>query len=81
MRTGFLGLMVFVFVVCYFFKQSIRIIKINKNAGFAMLLIMIDMMINSLAETAFFNPTALMLFVLFGVCEAEAELEKGTKGY
>lgn len=80
-QFGFLGLMVFVFVVCYFFKQSIRIIKINKNAGFAMLLIMIDMMINSLAETAFFNPTALMLFVLFGVCEAEAELKKGTKGY
>lgn len=75
-QFGFLGCVVFVLVVYYFVKQSLKILELDKNAGFAMLLIVIDMLINSLAETAFFNPTALLFFVLFGSCEAEAELEK-----
>ena len=66
----------FIFIIYYFVKQSIKTIKINKNAGFSMLLIMLYMIINTLAETAFFNPASLLLFILFGLFEAEAELEK-----
>lgn len=75
-QFGIFGLAVFIFVVYYLIKRSLMVLKVNKNAGFTMLLIMINMLINSLAETAFFNPTALLFFVLFGICEAEALLEK-----
>lgn len=79
-QFGFLGLVAFIIVMCCLVKRSLVILKISKNAGFAMLLIMINMLINSLAETAFFNPTVLLLFILFGSCEAEAILEKSQKG-
>lgn len=78
-QFGVLGLVAFIFIVYYLVKRSLVILKVNKDAGFAMLLIMINTLINSLAETAFFNPTALLFFVLFGICEAEALLEKKTE--
>jgi len=79
-QFGFLGLIMFILIVYYFIEKSIKMFAMNRNAGFAMLLIMINMIINSLAETAFFNPTALLLFILFGICEAEADLEYRGRG-
>ena len=74
-QFGFIGLIIFIYVVYIFIKRCLMTIRINKNSGFGMLLIMINMLINSMAETAFFNPNALLFFVFFGVFEAEAELK------
>lgn len=70
-QFGYIGLILFVLVVCLLFRQSIDVVRLDRYAGFAMLMIMINMVINSLAESAFFNPTALLLFIMFGIYEAE----------
>lgn len=75
-QFGFFGLLVFIAILYCFFYQSFLIIKQNKRAGFTMLMVLIGMLINSFAETAFFNPTAMSFFIIFGMCEAEAMLER-----
>lgn len=70
-QFGFFGTILFVAVLCYLLVCCLRKLKCNIAAGFAMLAIMINMLINSMAESSFFNPASFLLFIIFGLCEAE----------
>ena len=71
-QFGWIGTIVFVLFIVGLFFLCFRTIRKHRYAGFSMLVIMIDMMINSIAETAFFNPASMLLFMLFAVFEAES---------
>lgn len=70
-QFGVLGLILFIFIIIYFVKLSIKKMKSNKNAGVAMLMTIVYLLITSVAESSFFNPTALLFFMLFAVYEKE----------
>ena len=70
-QFGILGLILFLFIIIYFLKLSMRKMRLNKNAGFAMLMTIVYLLITSIAESSFFNPTALLFFMLFAVYEKE----------
>ena len=38
-----------------------------------MLMILVNMLINSMAESSFFNPASMLLFAIFGLIEAETQ--------
>lgn len=68
---GIIGLIIFLIVILYFLKTSIKKIKQNQVAGFAMLMILAYSLITSFAESSFFNPVSLLMFMLFAVYEKE----------
>lgn len=68
-QNGWLGLMLFVLVIAYFLKYAIIQMKIYALSGMAMLGIVIYMLVASIAETSFFNPVALIFFMMFAVFE------------
>lgn len=68
-QFGWLGTVVFVIVVVMLLILAVKKMKKNLYAGFGMLIIMVFMLINSTAESSFFNPTSLFLFMLFGLFE------------
>ncbi len=70
-QFGFVGTILFVAIVVCFVILCIRKLKTNRVAGFSMLAILINMLINSMAESSFFNPASFLLFIAFGVFEAE----------
>jgi hypothetical protein len=70
-QSGFIGLVFFFLIICYFLLISIRKLKINRDAGFAMLMTIVYLLITSVAESSFFNPTAFLFFILFAVYEKE----------
>ena len=70
-QFGIIGTVLFVGVLILFFFFCIRSLKRNRIAGFAMLMILINMLINSTAESSFFNPASMLLFAIFGLIEAE----------
>lgn len=76
-QLGVFGTLIFIFAIYFFMKQAIGTIRVNRSAGFAMLMIMVNMLINSVAETAFFNPTAFLLFIMYGVFEGETKILTG----
>ncbi len=71
-QFGFLGAIIFCIVIFLFLKKVIRILKNDKQSGFILLMIMIYMLISSLAETSFFNPTSMLLFFIFAYIEINA---------
>lgn len=71
-QFGFIGFLVFVYLVYRLAKHSFVVFKYDKRNGFAMIAVLIYMLITSFAETSFFNPTSFLLFILFGIFEAEA---------
>lgn len=78
-QFGLGGLLLFVFIIIILIGYILRVIKINTKSGFAMLMIMVYYLIASIAESAFFNPTALLMFLMFGTFEAEGERMKYKK--
>ena len=70
-QFGFIGLVFLFLIICYFLLISIRKLKINRDAGFAMLMTIVYLLITSVAESSFFNPTAFLFFILFAVYEKE----------
>lgn len=70
-QYGFIGAIVFVLVILLFLFWSINKMKKEVNAGFAMLMILVYCLVASLAETSFFNPTSLLMFMLFAIFETE----------
>lgn len=70
-QFGIIGTLIFILIVTYFVLISIRKFKFNKNAGYAMLMTLIYLLITSVAESSFFNPTAFLFFILFAVYEKE----------
>lgn len=68
-QFGFLGFIVFVGIILYFLIFALKKFKINKKAGFAMLMTLIYLIIASFAETSFFNPTSLLFFIMFAIYE------------
>lgn len=72
-QFGFVGTILFLFVVGIYIKKSVDVFVINRRKGVAMLAIMIYMIIISLAETSFFGPVSLLYFMLFGIFEKEIE--------
>lgn len=72
-QFGWIGTVVFVIVVVLLLILAIRKIKKNVYAGYGMLAIMVFMLINSTAESSFFNPTSFFLFILFGLFETRPD--------
>lgn len=72
-QFGWIGTVIFVIVVALFLIWAMRKLKKNIHAGFGMLMIMVLMLINSTAESSFFNPTSLFLFLLFGLFETRPD--------
>lgn len=70
-QFGFIGTVLFVALVSLFLIYSIRKLRRNTMAGFSMLAIMVNMLINSIAESSFFNPASFLLFMVFALCETE----------
>lgn len=52
-QFGILGLILFLFIIIYFLKLSMRKMRLNKNAGFAMLRTIVYLLITSIAESVF----------------------------
>ena len=77
-QFGLLGTVLFVVVLVLLFNGVLKTLKTRPKAGFAMLLIFINMLINSTAESSFFNPASFLLFILFGLLETkEQSTQKG----
>lgn len=72
-QFGWLGTAVFVTLVVLLVVLAMRKLKKNVYAGFGMLIILVLMLINSTAESSFFNPTSLFLFLLFGLFETRPD--------
>jgi hypothetical protein len=70
-QFGVIGLICFIFVICCLFSLAIYKSKSNKASGMAMIMTLIYMIITSLAESSFFNPISLLMFILFGLYEME----------
>ena len=68
---GIIGAMIFLMVILYFLKIALKQIKQNRLSGLAMLMTMIYCLITSLAESSFFNPSSLLMFMLFALYEKE----------
>lgn len=68
-QFGFIGTIIFVVVILYFMRLSLIKMKINLLQGFAMLMTMIYLLIASVAESSFFNPTAFLFFIMFAIYE------------
>ncbi|MDD6655876.1 MAG: hypothetical protein PUE95_01020 [Lachnospiraceae bacterium] len=68
-QFGIIGTFIFVYIIVIFIKKCIKKFKTDRKAGMAMLMVMIYMFIISIAEAAFFGPTALLMFMLFAVFE------------
>lgn len=77
-QFGLIGTLLFVGVLILFVIYSIKALKKNLLAGFSMLMILINMLINSTAESSFFNPASFLLFIIFGLLEAENRISPNT---
>lgn len=75
-QFGVIGTALFVAVLVLLFKSTLKTLRSRPKAGFSMLLIFINMLINSTAESSFFNPASFLLFILFGLME-EKDIEPG----
>lgn len=72
-QFGWIGTLVFVLLVVLLLNLAIKKMKKSLFAGYGMLAIMVLMLINSMAESSFFNPTSLFLFILFGLFETRPD--------
>ena len=68
-QFGIIGTILFIVVLILLFKSILKTLNKRPKAGFAMLLIFINMLINSTAESSFFNPASFLPFILFGLLE------------
>lgn len=69
-QTGVFGTIAFLTVLIYFIKRLFVCFQKDKVGTFAMGTILVYLLIASTAETSFFNPTSLLLFMIFGGIEA-----------
>ena len=72
-QYGFIGTIIFVLVIGLFLYWSITKMKTSINSGFAMLMILLYCFITSLAESSFFNPASMLMFMLFAAFEADKQ--------
>lgn len=70
-QFGYIGLLLFLVIVFYLFKMAFQLKKADRSDYVATLSILIYMMIVSTSESAFFNPNAVPIFIIFGllVCQ------------
>ena len=71
---GLLGTAIFIYIIALFGKKCLN--KFNRRefgSGFIMLMIITYMVITSLAETSFFNPTSMLIFIIFAFCEVKSK--------
>ena len=78
-QFGLIGTGVFIFILITLIKIAIRVLKKDKARGFSMVMIMSYYLITSTAESGFFNPTALLMFLMFGALETERDLSSRFK--
>lgn len=70
-QFGLIGTILFWILVFNFVQKALKKYKYDKNGGFSMLMIFVYMLITSMAESAFFNPAALLMIMLFAIFETE----------
>lgn len=70
-QFGFLGFLIFLYIIYCFLKTGTKMFLENKYAGFTLIIIVINMLINSLGESSFFNQSSFLIFIIFGAIEAE----------
>lgn len=68
-QFGVIGTVLFMGIVVSFVKKALLKYKYDKRAGFAMLMTLVYLLIVSMAESAFFNPSTLIMIMLFAVFE------------
>lgn len=71
---GLLGTAIYIYIIALLGKKCIN--KFNRGevgSGFIMLMIITYMVITSLAETSFFNPTSMLIFMIFAFCEVKGK--------
>ncbi|MCH4281996.1 MAG: hypothetical protein LKF83_02515 [Solobacterium sp.] len=71
-ETGIIGTVLFILIIFEFLKVSIRCLRINRKAGFSMLMCLAYVLLASIAESAFLNPATFLLFMLFALFERES---------
>ena len=71
-QFGFFGLVLMCCVIFVFMKKAVKMLKRDKREGFVPFMIMLYLLISSFAETSFFNPTSMLLFLIFAYIEVNA---------
>lgn len=72
-QFGFIGTVLFCILIGILLKKVMRILRYDKESGFILLMILAYMLISSLAETSFFNPTSFLLFLIFAFVEVNSQ--------
>ncbi len=67
-QTGFLGLVIYVYIIIMLFKELNKPFRTNKSVYLAGLGALVYLVISSVAESAFVNPLALPLSMVIGLC-------------
>lgn len=75
-QTGWIGLVVFAFMIFTYLLHAIRLQKINIYLFWAALSILCYELICSVGESAFFNPAGCPLFILMGIIVNQGEFLK-----
>ena len=70
-QFGFIGTILMVCIIFIFMRKAIKMINRDKYLGFAPFMIMLYLLISSFAETSFFNPTSMLLFLVFAYIETD----------
>lgn len=70
-QFGIIGTVFFVLIIVELLVRSLKCLKINKYAGFSMIMCLMYLLLTSTAESSFWNPLALLLMMLFGLFEGE----------
>ena len=68
-QFGIVGLGLFIYIIILFFKIATKRENRNTYSSFAMTMTLVYLLITSLAESSFFNPSSFLLFMLFAVYE------------
>ena len=67
-QTGFLGLLVYVYIIFVLFREIQQLFVLNKKVYLSALSVMVYLLVSSVAESAFVNPLAVPLAWVLGIC-------------
>lgn len=72
-EAGWIGTIFFALCVVLMLFDSFDRIKTDSYAGWCMLSIMVNAIISSTSETAFFNPATAIMFIIYGIAADRSE--------
>lgn len=72
-QFGWIGLILFGITLVIFVRKTYYSIQTRRESGFVMLMVLAYSLISSMAETSFFNPISMALFILFAYAEVHSK--------